>query len=414
MLDYYFKAAWRRRQLCRGPLGEHLDRLAAALRRESYAPLTARRILSVAGQFSHYAALAGIRLDAVDDACVATFLADRLVPEGLFRDGRKAMRHVLRYLRTQGIVAPVAARTHPQADQAMLAAYEEYLDRVRGLQRSTRAKHRASAQGFVEWLRRRSGGRQWRLSAPDVLEYISHTLETRKSRSARGHLCSDMRTFLRYLHASGRLRRDLTGTVPHVAHPRLATVPRRLSWPQVRALIDSVDTTWPDGKRDKAILLLLATVGLRSHEVRMLELRDIRWRAGEIHVRETKTRRERTVPLLAETGAALVDYLLHGRPPLEVPHIFLRHLAPPGPITTANTIVWIVRRQLRRAGMVVAGGGAHMLRHSLATRMVNAGVPIKAIADVLGHVSIDTTAIYTKVDLATLATVALPFPGGAR
>jgi integrase/recombinase XerD len=414
MLDYYFKAAWRRRQLCRGPLAKHLDDLAAALRRESYAPLTARRILSIAGQFSHYAALAGIRVDAVDDACVATFLADRLVPEGLFRDGRRAMRYVLRYLRAQGIVAPVVARIQAHPDQATLDAYEEYLDGVRGLALSTRRKHRTSAQQFMAWIRQRSGGRRWRPSAPDVVAYIGDTLEQRTSRSARGHLCSDIRTFLRYLHASGRLARDLTGAVPHVAHPRLATIPTRLPWAQVRALIDSVDTTWPEGKRDKAILLLLATVGLRSQEVRTVALRDIHWRSGEIRIRRTKTRRERTVPLLAETGAAIVDYLLHGRPPLDIPQVFLRHLAPPGPITTANTIVWIVRRQLRRAGIVVAGGGAHMLRHSLATRMVNAGVPVKAVADVLGHASIDTTAIYTKVDLTTLATVPLPFPGGAR
>jgi site-specific recombinase XerD len=175
-----------------------------------------------------------------------------------------------------------------------------------------------------------------------------------------------------------------------------------------------VDTSHPVGLRDKAILLLLATLGLRGHEVRALELRDIAWRAGEIRLPRTKTRRERLLPLLHEVGAALADYLLHGRPSLAVPQVFLRHLAPPGPLTSASSIAWIVRRNLHRAGIAVTRGGAHMLRHSLASKMVNAGVPIESVADVLGHASIDTTAIYTKVDTTTLAAVALPFPGGAR
>jgi len=97
-----------------------------------------------------------------------------------------------------------------------------------------------------------------------------------------------------------------------------------------------------------------------------------------------------------------------------VPQVFLRHGPRPKPLSTANTVIWIVRRHLQRAGIQQPHGGAHMLRHSLATRMVNAGVPIKSVADVLGHVSIDTTAIYTKVDTTTLAAVALPFPGGVR
>jgi site-specific recombinase XerD len=113
--------------------------------------------------------------------------------------------------------------------------------------------------------------------------------------------------------------------------------------------------------------------------------------------------------LLAEVGAALADYILHGRPVLPAPQVFLRHGPQPRAIQP-NTIIWIVRRHLDRAGIRVAGRGAHALRHSLATRMVNAGVPIKSVADVLGHASIDTTAIYTKVDTTTLTAVALPFP----
>ena len=415
MLDFYFASDCRKRQLRRGPLAAHLDGLAAELRRESYAMLTARRILSVAGQFSHYAGIAGIGIEALDEAFSDRFLADRLVTEGLFRDGRKAMQHLLRYLRKQNLIAQAVERATPHPYESTLAAYDGYLDRVRGLAPSTRYDHAVNARQFLDWLGQRYGTRALRrASAPDVLEYITDTLAHRRSRSARGHLCCEIRTFLRYLHTSGALQDDLTRAVPRVAHPRLASLPPRLAWPQVRMLIDSIDTSRPEGLRDKAIVLLLATVGLRAHEVQGLELGDIAWRAGEIRLPRTKTRRERIVPLLQEVGAALADYVLHGRPPLDVPQVMLRHMAPPGPITSSNGIVCIVRRHLRRARISVPRGGAHLLRHSLATRMVNAGVPIKSVADVLGHASINTTAIYTKVDTITLAAVALPFPGGAR
>jgi site-specific recombinase XerD len=202
--------------------------------------------------------------------------------------------------------------------------------------------------------------------------------------------------------------------VPRVPGWRLNTLPRCLTWEQTRALINSVDTRYPKGLRDKAVLLLLADLGLRNEEVRSLRIQDVAWRAGEIRLPEAKTRRERVLPLTQDAGAALADYLLRGRPPLDVPQIFLRHRSPKGPLDTSHGVSNIVRRYLEVAGIDAPAHGAYLLRHTLATRMVNQQVPIKEIADVLGHASIDTTAIYSKVNVVSLATVALPFPGGAR
>jgi integrase len=195
---------------------------------------------------------------------------------------------------------------------------------------------------------------------------------------------------------------------------RLSSLPRHLPWEQVRQLIESVDTSRPVGLRDKAVLLLIATLGLRSQEVRSMQLGDIDWHCAEIRLRKTKTRRERVLPLPGAVGAAIADYLLHGRPRISFPQVFLRHRAPLGPLTSSHGIGDIVERRLRRAGIGASHHGAHLLRHSLATRMVNQMVPIKQIADLLGHTSIDTTAIYTKVNTTNLAAVALPFPGGER
>jgi integrase len=188
-------------------------------------------------------------------------------------------------------------------------------------------------------------------------------------------------------------------------------VPRHLQWDDVRRLVDGVDTSTATGKRDKAVLLLIAVLGLRGEEVRTLELQHVSWRAGEIRIPRTKTQRAKTLPLPSEVGAALADYVLHGRPPSSSTFVVLRRAAPRCALSHPAAVSRIVARCLRRARILAPGRpGVHLLRHSLATRMVNTGVPIKQIADVLGHRSINTTAIYTKVDMVGLGDVALPFP----
>ena len=409
MLDFYFVSKGRRLQLQRGPVGPYLDGLADELQRVSYGRNTARRLLSIAGQFSHFVGLAGLAVQDIDELIAERFLAQAFVDEG---QGQNAIRQLLDYLRRQGVVAP-APVLPPLPFASILDGFDCYMRNVRGLALTTRAGCVSNARSLVDWLIARYDDQALtRLAGTDVLEFITDQLDRGGSRSWRAHVCSQARGFLGYLYTSGAIATDVSRAVPRIATPRLASLPRGISWKQVRALIDGVDTSHPDGMRDKAILLLLATLGLRSGEVRSLELGDIKWRSAEIRIPRTKTRRERVLPLLAEVGTALADYVLHGRPAVQVPQLLLRHGPRPGPMKP-NTIVWILRRHLDRAGIQVARRGAHMLRHSLATRMVNAGVPIKSVADVLGHASIDTTAIYTKVDVTTLATVALPFPRGA-
>ena len=414
MLDFYFSSEGRKRQFRKGPLSEHMDGMAAEFQQSSYARTTAQRILSVIGQVNRFIGLVKVTLDEVDESVAERFLEDALVADGYCRDGPRAMHHLLGYLRSRGLIAPPPPVV-PHPFGTTLEGFEDYLRDVRGLALSTRTSSVTGARLFIDWLRNRYGEDALdSLVGTDVLEYISERLSQYTSRSSRGHVCSQTRGFLKYLYASGTITTDLTRTVPRVSTPRLASLPQGLPWKEVRAMIDSIDTCHPDGLRDKAILLLLAMLGLRSGEVRALELDHVDWRAAELRLPYTKTRCERVLPLVQEVGAALADYVLHGRPTVDVPQIFLRHGPRPGPINTSNTIIWIIRRHLAGAGIQHPQGGAHMLRHSLATRMVNEGVPIKSVADVLGHVSINTTAIYTKVDTTTLTRVALPFPGGVR
>jgi site-specific recombinase XerD len=166
--------------------------------------------------------------------------------------------------------------------------------------------------------------------------------------------------------------------------------------------------------RDKAMMLLFASTGLRSRELRQLELSDIRWKSGELLLRHTKGHRDRVVPLLDEVGAAVAEYVLRGRPKTTGCRVFLIHVPPVRPFRYNSTVARIVLTRLQSAGVSIERGGAHLLRHSLATRLVEQRRPIKEIADLLGHRNIDATSLYVKVALPQLVDVALPFPGGER
>jgi site-specific recombinase XerD len=415
MLEAFFESKVRLLSVRRGPLAEHVDSLASKLQRAGYTRSNGRKILTLVGKFNNYVRLKGVeRAGDIDEALIGRFLEEELAEEGVFSSAPNTLlRHLMDHLRQEGVV-PMVCEPPLDEDGKLLDKYMVHLRDVGGLALSTRNRYQTEAWRLLKWFRERHGSRPMSgLSGPDVLAYITEMSETCSNAAGRQLLCSNTRSFLRYLRWAEIVDTDLSRVVPKVPRWRLDTVPRHLPWEKVRALIDSVDTTTPDGMRDKAVLLLLAELGLRNGEVRSLEVGDIAWHAGELRVRRTKTRRERVLPLPHEVGAALAEYLLHGRPSVDMPQIFVRHVAPMGPYKSAGAIGRIIAKHLQRTGITAPSRGAHLLRHSLATRMVNVGVPIKTIADVLGHTSIGTTAIYTKVDINTLTTVALPFPGGA-
>jgi site-specific recombinase XerD len=320
---------------------------------------------------------------------------------------------VLEYLRRDGVIPSVSRKQKPlkqDPDAELLRGYERYLADVRGVVASTIREYSRGARRFLQWVRRRRR-RVETLRGRDVLAFIGELADAQPTRCWRNRLTSQTRLFLRFLRWEGLFDDDLSRAVPKLRLWRLASVPRHLPWDKVRRLIDSIDSSTPTGKRDKAVLLLIARLGMRGEEVRTLEMKHIVWRAGEIRLPRTKAQRSKTLPLPREVGAALADYLLRGRPHSSSRVVVLRHAAPRCALSHPAAVSRIVKRCLARARIATPGRpGVHLLRHSLATRMVNAGVPIKQIADVLGHRSINTTAIYTKVDMVSLGDVAMPFP----
>ena len=219
----------------------------------------------------------------------------------------------------------------------------------------------------------------------------------------------ELRSLLRFLYLDGRISASLSESVPGVAVWHNTVLPPRLEPGQVTALLDSCDRATVTGRRDLAILTVLARLGLRAAEIAGLVLDDLDWRAGEIVVRGKATRVDR-LPMPIDVGDAVVGYIGHGRPAVESRHVFLRRRAPLVGIDS-TTVTTVVHFACRRAG--VPQVGAHRLRHALASELVSAGAPLPEIAQLLRHRDLDSTAVYAKVDRTTLSSLARTWPGSA-
>jgi len=227
-------------------------------------------------------------------------------------------------------------------------------------------------------------------------------------------MCSSLRAFLRYLHHQKLNPCALADCVPSIRGWKLATLPTYLSAAQVRKALDGCDRATVMGRRDHAILLLLARLGLRAGEVSTLTLDDIDWRASEMLV-HAKGRQRARMPIPPDVGAAIVAYLRNGRPKSSCRRLFVRTLAPHVGFASGCAITQIAKTALDRAGIKgCAHRGAHVFRHSLATELLRSGATLSEIGQLLRHKSHDTTRIYAKVDINALRTLSLPWPGGVQ
>jgi integrase/recombinase XerD len=215
-----------------------------------------------------------------------------------------------------------------------------------------------------------------------------------------------LKVFLRYAHRQGVLTRDLSEAVEWPQVYRLSTLPRSITWAEVGTVLAGVDRRTPRGKRDYAILLLLVTYGLRAREISALTLDDIDWKRERLAVPERKAGHSTAFPLSPTVGAALVDYLQHGRPQTSDRRVFFRAAAPVRPITPA-AVSCCARDYLLKAGVTVPRPGSHTLRHTCVQRLVDDGFGLKTIGDFIGHRSAKSTEIYSKVDVENLRAVAL-------
>lgn len=284
-----------------------------------------------------------------------------------------------------------------------------HLDTVRGAAQQTRREYARYVREFLKWVSRSTSVDVGKLNPRDLIEFVTERAKHCKPGTAK-LVATALRSFLRFLQMSGIGDARLVAAVPIVPNWKLARLPKILTSAQQRALLRAFDQSSATGRRDYAMVLCLAQMGLRAHEVAQLALDDIDWRGGTLRIAIGKSRRESMLPLPATVGRGLVAYLRDGRPAEAGRNVFVRHRVCIGKPLTSSAVCSAIRRAFDRAQIAVPSKGTHALRHTAATRMLRGGASLKDLADVLRHRSLNTTAIYAKVDLPRLAMVALPWP----
>lgn len=396
-----------------GSLAPYLIPFADSLSQRGYARCSIHRQVMLAACFTRWLSKAGVPGRRVTSGHAARYLRCRYRQRRPSRGDPAALDHFIEFLRREGVlpVEKISAR-QPTPAQRCVRAYEQYLREERALAQATIVSYVLFVTRFLKDRFGSGPVKLSRLRARDVVGFVQREAPRLHLKRAK-LLTTALRSFFQYLRYSGETRLDLATAVPCVANWSMPSIPRGIAPEQVRRLLRGIDRSTAVGRRDYAILLLLARLGLRSGEVALLELDDIDWRGGCLSV-HGKSGRRTQLPLPKDVGDAIVDYLQHGRPRSSSRRVFLRARAPVRGFLSQCAIGTIVRHALQRTGIEAPTTGAHQFRHGLATQMLRQGASLAEIGGLLGHRSPETTKIYTKVDLEALRPLALPWPGGVR
>lgn len=386
------------------------------LQSHGYALHTIGHYLASVAHFSRWLSSKRIRLDQIDENLVRQFISVHLPScdcpgrrKCALNFTRAALKHLLKVLRADGRIRPPPLRL-PGTIVDELNHLDVYLDEIRGLAASTRRNHRDCVHDFLIY---QFGSRRidmCRIKPADVLHFVVER-STGHAPSSAGAIASSVRVYLRFRQFSGDDIEALMAAVPKVAVWSMARVPKLLTQAQLAQFLNAFDTQTASGRRDYAMARLLVDLGLRVGEVAALQLADVDWHEGTLRIRAAKCKRVDLLPLPALTGRALIDYVRFGRPQTASRALFVRHRAPFDRPVTPAVVCSAIRLAYARCGWPSTSMGTHLLRHTVASRMLGNGASLKDIADVLRHRSINTTMIYTKVDVRRLAAVVSPWPG---
>jgi integrase/recombinase XerD len=417
MLDVLFQRSHHVRRLRANPIGLILDPFAEYLLRRGYTSNFVHQLLRAVEHYGHWMGTrhTPVTTDDVTEASTQQFLHEHLptcscsahFPRDLVLN-RAAINHLLRMLAAQD---PARLLPSPTRHGPLLAEYDDYLRQTCGLSVQTRLYRLRNARQFLERCYGDAALAPGELRTADLQDYFRCYAKHLRPGSVAVLTCS-LRSFFRFLALSHGFDSSLASAVPSAPQWPLDRLPKALSDADLRAILAHFDPRTATGRRDLAMIRCMSDLGLRVGEVVALTLDDLNWRKGVVAIREGKGRRGRLLPLPAPLGRAIATYLREGRPSTSDRHLFLRHTVPAGTPVTHTLVRDVFRRAYAAATGRTGSIGTHVLRHTAAARMRAAGHSLKGIADVLGHRSVDTTAIYVKLDLEALRTVALPWPGG--
>ena len=408
MIEKYFKAAHVLRWLRSSVVDDYLDGFADYLAKSGFQPWTIRGHLRGAAHLGHWSSKHAFSIEQLEEGLLEAFF-DHLPTcpisrpnEGKFRSVKAGAQHFLAYLRKVGVVPQMIEES---TDQSPL------LD------------------GFCLWMRCHRGVRESTLDLylPLIRDFLSEVGEepglydadgVRAAILSRAKCCglarvrsigTAVRMFLRYLATQGLCSPSLAYAIPAQAHWRLSSLPRYLPAQDVTQVVDACDPATRKGARDRAIVLLLARLGLRAGDIADLRISDIDWKGARLRVMG-KSRRETWLPLPQGAGDAVLHYLEIARPVTDDDHVFLRVKPPFDSFSGSSAVSKVVASAIKRSGVSAPSMGAHLLRHSAATEMLRQGASLDMIGTVLIHNSVETTLLYAKVDVERLQMIAQPWP----
>lgn len=392
-----------------GPLAPFADGFAAALAGQGYTSFGAVKQLHLFANLSRWLERQGLRPADLDEEVLARFFDDRRAAGHTKLLSVRGAEPLLAYLRGIDVVPPEPPpRCDGRVDQ-LLAGYQRYLILERGVLADSARGYAVNVRPFLEGLIGPQGAELDRLDGAAVVTFVVASCPL-QSRSSAKRTTKALRSLLRFLHVEGHIPRALDHAVPAASGWRLASLPKRLDPAQVTTLLASCDRLTVVGRRDFAVLITLARLGLRAGEVARLSLDDIDWRAGELVVHGKHSRVDR-LPLPVDVGEAIVAYLRAGRPDGALDRsVFIRVRAPHRSVSDKG-VTMMVRQRGHQAGLGAIS--AHQLRHTLASEMLRAGGSLSEIGQVLRHQHPETTAIYAKVDRTALRQIARPWPGAS-
>ena len=411
MLEYFYSDPTFLQRCRSGPLGPQLDQFGKLLKENGYSLFSGQEKMRVVVDLNQWLSDKRLRLAQLTDRQILTFQADRAKRRRFHHAESATLALFLRMLRESNLISAVPEKSPNSPVERLVQAYAKFLIQERGLSQITLCHRLPIVRGFLSGRFKSARVCLNALQPRDINRFVVHAVRDQR-RDHANLVTTTLRSFLDFLYQHGRLKTSLRAAVSAVASGRPSELPSFLEPEQVEQLLRSCDRSSIGGRRDYTILLLLARLGLRVREVSGLTLDDLNWESGEVLVRG-KGGREDRLPLLPDVGRAIAAYLKNGRPHCSCRRVFLRLVAPHQGMV-GPTISGIVDRALKRAGISSAHRGGHLLRHSLATRMLRGGASLSQIGQVLRPQHIDTTEIYARVDQKALRGLAQPWPGGVR
>ena len=393
-----------------GPLYAYIPGFAASLGRQGYCRASIAHRLCLLQALDRWMRQRRIGIEDFDEERSQQFLRDRRKRYSKQIGECATLRSLLKHLREAKVVGPPVSQDQASPLDQLQASFARHLVEQRGLRPTTLEQYLFHTRRFLSERFGKGPLSLGELNVQDLSRCILRQARTISPHAARC-MAKALRSLLRFLQQRGDIATNLAAFVPSVAYWSLAGLPKYLTPQQIEVVLKSCEQDDVTAQRDRTILLLLARLGLRACEVVRMMLEDIDWEAGELTIRGKGGRIDK-LPLPRDVGQSLAKYLKQLRPKCACRNVFIRSMAPHQGFSDSAAVDIVVQRALKRAGLNPPTRGAHLFRHGLATRMLRNGASLAEIGKILRHHSSSATAIYAKVDLTALRTIAQPWPGG--